>query len=144
MRAQAKRALRSNVFDARDWRRLDWAGHWSEQETEAALKPFGLTLAAKATVVDLYEKFDPKLFKARSPRQRRVNAKLLMGIPTVPLHKALLSEDPALVREVAPYVEDMVGKMLRHGDDYTYGENFNRAVILGLHLVALRAKGAAS
>ena len=64
-----------------------------------------------------------------------------MGIPTVAFHKALLSEDPELVREVAPHVRDMVDKMLEHGDGYTHGENFNRAVILGLHLVAQQAKG---
>ena len=141
MKTQAQRALRSNVFDLRDWRRLDWAGNWSDHETEEALKPFGLTLAAKTTVIEVYQRFDPRLFLAQSSRQRRVNAKLLMGIPTVALHKALLSEDPTLVREVAPHVEDMVDKMLEHGDGYTHGENFNRTVILGLHLVALRARG---
>ena len=141
MKTQAERALRSNVFDLRDWRRLDWAGDWSDEETQAALGPFGLTLAADTTVIDLYERFDPRLFRAQSPRERQVNAKLLMGIPTVALHKALLCEDPALVREVGPYVKDMVDKMLEHGDGYTHGENFNRAVILGLHLVALRAEG---
>lgn len=140
MKAQAERALRGNVFDPRDWRRLDWAGDWSDEETQAALVPFGLTLAADTTVIDVYEKFDPRLFRARSAREYRVNAKLLMGIPTVALYKALLSEDPALVREVSPYVKDMVEKMLEHGDGYTHGENFNRAVILGLHLVAEESK----
>jgi len=129
------------VFDPRDWRRLDWAGDWSDEETQAALGPFGLNLAADTTVIDVYERFDPKLFRAQSPQPYRVNAKLLMGIPTVALHKALLCEDPALVREVAPYVKDMVDKMLEHGDGYTHGENFNRVVILGLHLVALGAEG---
>ncbi|NQT12264.1 MAG: hypothetical protein HQ582_05925, partial [Planctomycetes bacterium] len=140
MKAQAERALRSNVFDPRDWRRLDWAGDWSDEEAQAALVPFGLPLAAETTVIDVYEKFDPRLFRAQSAREYRVNAKLLMGIPTVALHKALLSEDPALVREVGPYVKDMVEKMLQHGDGYTHGENFNRAVILGLHLVAEESK----
>ena len=143
MKAQADRALRSNVFDVRDWRRLDWAGNRSDEEIEESLRPFGLTLAAKTTVIDLYAKFDPRLFKAKSSGEWRVNAKLLMGIPTVAFHKALLSEDTALVREVAPHVADMVNKMLEHGKHYTHGENFNRTVILGLHLVALRAKGAA-
>ena len=140
MKAQADRALRSNVFDIRDWRRLDWAGNRSDEEIEESLRPFGLTLAAKTNVLDLYAKFDPRLFKAKSSGEWRVNAKLLMGIPTVAFHKALLSEDPALVREVAPHVEDMVAKMLEHGKHYTHGENFNRTVILGLHLLALRAK----
>jgi hypothetical protein len=142
MKTQADRALRSNVFDVRRWRRLDWAGTWSDQETEGALEPFGLTLTAKRTVVDLYERFDPSLFGAKSSRQRQVNAKLLMGLPTVAFHKALLSEDPTLVRQVAPYVEQIVKTMLEHGDEYTHGENFNRAVVLGLHLVALQAAGA--
>ena len=141
MKTQAERALRSNVFDPRNWRRLDWAGDGSDHETEEALGPFGLTLTANSTVTDLYRKFDPRLFLARSSRQYRVNAKLLMGIPTVAFHKAFLSGDPDLVSEVAPHVEDMVAKMLEHGDGYTHGENFNRAVILGLHLVALGAKG---
>jgi hypothetical protein len=30
----------------------------------------------------------------------------------------------------------MIGKMLAHGRLYTDGENFNRAVAIGLHLVA--------
>jgi hypothetical protein len=143
MRTQAERALASNVFDTRAWRRLDWAGNWSDEETQAALDPFGLALAAEATVIDLYREFDPRLFRARLARQRQVNGKLLMGIPTVAFHKALLSEDPDLVLEVGPYVEDMVDKMLRHGGGYTHGENFNRAVVLGLHVAALRAEGAA-
>ena len=141
MKAQAERALRSNVFDERAWRRLDWAGGWSDSETEAALKPFGLTLTAQPTVVDLYRRFDPQLFQTQSRRQQQVNAKLLMGLPTVAFHKALLSESPELVREVAPHVQDMVTKMVVHGSQYMGGENFNRAVILGLHLVALRARG---
>ncbi|MFH1269171.1 MAG: hypothetical protein ABIK89_25870 [Planctomycetota bacterium] len=141
MEAQARRALGSNVFDVRDWRRLDWAGNWSDPETEGALERFGLSLAARTTVLDLYKRFDPGLFGTRSAQRRQVNAKLLLGLPTVAFHKALLSADPALVREVAPHVEDMVEKMLEHGDGYTHGENFNRAVILGLHLVALRAEG---
>ena len=36
---------------------------------------------------------------------------------------------------------EAVDKMLEHGDGYTHGENFNRAVVLGLHLVALSAEG---
>lgn len=136
MVAQARRALHSNVFDVRDWRRLDWAGDWSEAETEKALQPFGLTLKEKTDVVQLYARFDAELFAASDSSQRRVNAKLLMGLPTVAFHKALLSEDPHLVRLVSPHVKDMVAKMLQHGDAYTHGENFNRAVILGLHLVA--------
>ena len=141
MKARAQRALRTNVFDVRDWHRLDWAGDWSEDETEDALKPFGLTLASRATVIDVYAKFDPVHFETGSSRNRRVNGQLLMGIPTLAFHKALLSEDPALVQEVAPPVEDMVHKTLAYGRGYTHGENFNRTVILGLHLVALRARG---
>lgn len=138
MARQARRSLRSNVFDIREWRRLDWAGNWTDRETEEVLEPFGLRLTAKTTVIDLYEKFDARRFKTGSSQQRRVNAKLLMGIPTVAFHKALISEDPALVREVGPYVEKMVEEMLAHGDGYTHGENYNRTVILGLHLVAQR------
>lgn len=141
MKARAAQSLTSNVFDVRDWRRLDWADNWSDEETEQSLKPFGLTLAGRTTVFDLYAKFDPSLFQAGPSRQRQVNAKLLLGIPTVAFHEALLSEDPALVGEVAPHVEEMVAKMVAHGDAYTGGEDFNRAVILGLHLVAMEAKG---
>jgi hypothetical protein len=136
MAAQANRSLSSNVFDVRNWRRLDWAGDWSEEQTEAALRPFGLTLARKTTVLDLCAQFDPTLFQAPSAQQRRVNAKLLMGLPTVAFHKALLSENPDLVRQVTPPVKRLVEAMLEHGADYSHGENFNRAVILGLHLVA--------
>lgn len=112
----------------------------TDREAEEAIELFGLTLTAKATVIDLFERFDARLLKTGSSQQRRVNAKLLMGIPTVAFHKSLLSDDLALVREVGPHVENMVEKMLTHGDGYTHGENFNRAVILGLHLIAQRAK----
>ena len=139
MRAMAEHSLRTNVLDPNDWRRLDWAGAWSDAEIEPALAPFGLTLGRKATVFDVYAKFDPQQFAARNWRRRKITGKLLMGIPTVAFHKTLLSEDPALVDEIASHVEDMVKKMLAYGRLYTHGENFNRAVILGLHLAASQA-----
>ena len=138
-RAFAERTLRSNVFDEDCWRRLDWAGKWSEEETQEALKPFGLLLEQQATVFDIYGKFDPAKLEVKEGRTRSVNGKLCFGIPTVAFHCALLSEAPELVEEVAPLVGDMVQKMLAHGDLYTHGENYNRAVVLGLHLVALEA-----
>ena len=140
VKAMAERALHTKVFDESHWRRLDWAGKRSDQETTQALAPFGLSLAQEATVFDVCRKFDPELMNTRDWRRKRVNGKLLFGIPTVAFHKALLSEDPALVREVAPYVRRMVEQMLTHGHLYSHGENFNRAVLLGLHLVALQAK----
>jgi len=140
VKAMAERALRTNVFDESHWRRLDWGGKRSAREVAKDLAPFDLSLAQPTSVFDLCRKFDPELMAARSWQSRRVNGKLLFGIPTVAFHKALLSEDPALVQEIAPYVRRMVGHMLTHGHLYTHGENFNRAVILGLHLVALEAK----
>ena len=61
-----------------------------------------------------------------------------MGLATVAFHKALLSEDPALVRQAAPHVQDMVKQMLAHGHSYARGENFNRTAVLGLQLLAGR------
>ena len=132
----AATALATNVFDTTQWRRLDWAGHWSDVEAEQALRPFGLSLSRKATVADIYKAFDPNQWEARSRKVRRVSSKLCFGIPTVAFHSALLSGDPQLIRQVVPSVRDMVATMLAHGHLYRGGENFNRAVVLGLLLVA--------
>jgi hypothetical protein len=137
--AFALRTLWTNVFDEDCWRRLDWAGDWTEEETQAALAPFDLSLGEETTVFDLYERFDPRHFGSGDWKMRKVNGKLCCGIPTVAFHCALLSEDPELVEQVAPAVRDMVAKMLEHGHLYDRGENFNRVVVLGLHLVALQA-----
>ncbi len=136
-RAFAEDALRSNVFDEDCWRRLDWSDKWSEEKTQEALEPFGLSLQKETTVFDLYERFDPEHWQSDDWRVRSVNGKLCFGIPTVAFYCALLSEAPELVEEVAPSVRDMVEQMLEHGDLYSHGEDFNRAVTLGLHLVAL-------
>jgi hypothetical protein len=138
-RAFAERTLRTNVFDEDCWRRLDWAGKRSEEQTVEALKPFGLSLEQETTVFDLYEAFDAEQWQSDDRSVRGVSGKLCFGIPTVAFHCALLSEDRDLVEEVAPFVRDMVAQMLAHGDLYSHGENFNRAVVLGLHLVALHA-----
>ena len=136
-RAFAERTLRTNVFDEDSWRRLDWADKWSEEETQEALEPFGLSLDQETTVFDLYGAFDAEQWQSDNRKVRSVSGKLCFGIPTVAFHCALLSEEPELVEEVAPFVRDMVEQMLAHGDAYSYGENFNRSVVLGLHLVAL-------
>ncbi len=144
-RAMAERMLRSNVFDEEHWRRLDWAGNypdktnqpddWVEQETEALLQPFDLSLKRPATVFDVYAKFDPGKWRSEDWKIRKINGKLCLGIPTVAFHTALLADDRQLAREVAPHVRDMTEKMLAHGQLYTHGEDFNRAVVLGLHLL---------
>jgi len=136
-RLAAERMLRSNVFDENQWRRLDWADNWTEQETEQLLTPFGLSLHKLATVFDIYQRFDPQFWASKNWKLRTINGKLCFGIPTVAFHAALLSEDAGLIQEVAPHVTDMVEKMLAHGHRYTHGENFNRSVVLGLHLLAV-------
>ena len=140
----ALRTLESNVFNTAHWRRLDWAGGLSDAETEKRLQPFGLSLKRKATVFDLYRAFDPKQWQDRRRTIRAVSGKLCFGIPTVAFHAAIFSQDPELIRRVAPGVRDMVGKMLAHGHLYTGGEDFNRAVVLGLLLVATEARPSAA
>ncbi len=137
--AIARETLDRNVFDPDQWRRLDWAGEWDDEQTEGVLRQFGLTLVEPTTALELFERFDPEQMRAGEWRTRGVSGKLLFGIPTVACHLALLSEDPELVARAAPVVERMVEAMLAHGDDYDRGENFNRSVVLGLHLVALQA-----
>jgi hypothetical protein len=139
MKTMAERALRTNVFDEACWRRLDWAGESVTPAHEKALAGFGLSIQQPATVFDLLAKFDPKQLVTTDRFVKAVNEKLLFGIPTVAFHKALLSGDAALVREVAPHVRRMVHVMLEHGHRYDGGENFNRAVILGLHLLSVEA-----
>ena len=158
--AMARRALESDVFDPRLWRRLDWAGDWSEEEIARALQPFGLALDRPATVSQLLAAFKPEIWSAGDAatvfdlygvpaeqqaselyRLRRVADKLCFGLPTVACHMALLSEDPGMVARVAPMVERMVAIMTADGEKYTGGENMNRTVVLGLHLLAARAGG---
>ena len=139
MKAMARRALRTNVFDETRWRRLDWAGESVTPAIEKALASFDLSIQKPATVFDLLAKFDPKRLATTDRFVKAVNEKLLFGIPTVAFHKVLLSEDAALIREVGPHVRRMVRAMLEHGRHYDGGENFNRAVILGLHTLAVEA-----
>jgi len=140
MKAMAARALHTNVFDVDCWRRLDWAGEFVTPEIEKALASFGLSIQKPVTVFDLLAKFDPKRLATTDCFVKAVNEKLLFGIPTVAFHKALLSGDAALIREVGPHVRRMVRAMLEHGRHYDGGENFNRAVILGLHTLAVEAR----
>lgn len=140
MKTMAERALRTNVFDETCWRRLDWAGESVTPAMEKALASFGLTLRQPATVLDLLAKFNPKRLATTDRFVKAVNEKLLFGIPTVAFHKALLSGDAALIRETAAPVRRMVRAMVEHGRHYDSGENFNRAVILGLHLMALEPR----
>lgn len=139
MKQIAERALRTNVFDEACWRRFDWAGESVTPAHEKALATFGLSIQKPATVFDLLAKFDPKRLGTTDCSAKAVNEKLCFGIPTVAFHKSLLSGDAALVREVAPRVHRMVRAMLEYGRRYDGGENFNRAVILGLHLLAAGA-----
>ena len=136
MKQIAERALRTNVFDETCWRRLDWAGESVTPAIEKALASFDLSIQKRATVFDLLPKFDPKRLATTDRFVKAVNEKLLFGIPTVAFHKALLSGDAVLIREVGPHVRRMVRAMLEHGRHYDAGENFNRAVILGLHTLA--------
>ncbi len=140
--ALAREAIERDVFDPDDWRRLDWAGDWDDATTQAVLDEFGLSLTEPTTALELFERFKPEQIRAEQWRVRAVAGKLLFGIPTVACHLALLSEDPELVARCAPVVQAMVATMLAHGGDYESGENFNRSVVLGLHLAALQAEGA--
>ncbi len=106
---------------------------------EKALAGFGLSIPQPATVFNLLAKFDPKRLTTTDRFMKAVNEKLLFGIPTVAFHKAPLSEDAVLIREAAPHMRRMVRAMLEHGRRYDGGENFNRAVILGLQLLAAEA-----
>jgi hypothetical protein len=107
---------------------------------EKALASFGLSIQKSATVLDLLAKFDPQQLGTTDRFAKAVNEKLCFGIPTVAFHKALLSGDAGLIREVGPHVRRMVRVMLDHGNRYDMGEDFNRAVVLGLHALAVEAR----
>ncbi len=144
LRRLARRAVRSNVFDPARWRRLDWAGNASDEQTEKRLLPLGLSLEQPSTAADLLGVLDPSWWRSESADVRYVAAKLCFGIPTAAFHKALLAEDEQLTGEVAPHVRHMVDVMLDHGHTYHAGEDFNRAVVLGLLLVAADSRSAGS
>lgn len=131
-RRWARRALDGNVFDPACWRRLDWAGERTEAQTGALLAPLGLALHQHRTVLDLYASFDRRLWDEPDAEAFRVMGKLCIGLCTVALHGALLADDPALRKEASPVVRRMVEEFARYQARYLRGENFNRAVILGL------------
>jgi hypothetical protein len=128
--------MHSNVFDTDHWRRLDWAGQWSDEVTEEALAPFGLSLQTPATALELWPHFSAEHMRAPERATIAVNNKLCFGIPTVPMHLAMLSGDVELTAEAAPVVLEMIQVMLQHGAGYAGGENLNRSVIMGLYLIA--------
>ncbi len=138
-RAFTAGAMHSNVFDTDHWRRLDWAGQWSDEVTEEALAPFGLSLQTPTTVLELWPHYSAEHAQASERSTRGVNNKLCFGIPTVPMHLAMLSEDAELIAEATPVVREMIQVMLEHGNSYAGGENLNRSVIMGLYLIALEA-----
>ena len=140
LRRLAERALDSNVFDPVYWRRLDWAGDSPDAEIERRLAPLGLSLARPATVADLFAAFDPACWRPGNRGDSSTAAKLCFGIPTAAFHKVMLSEDDQLTGRIAPSVRRMVDVMHEHGDEYEAGENFNRAAVLGLLLVAREAR----
>jgi hypothetical protein len=141
LRCRAERALDANVFAPSQWRRLDWAGERDEAGIRALLKPLGLTPDKPATALDLYRNFDRNFWTSGTSASQALVQKLCYGLATVPLHKALLSEDPALVRRAEPVLRAMVSEFLRYHSHYERGENFNRTVILGLLLDARLAGG---
>ena len=140
LRRLARRALHSDVFDSAYWRRLDWAGDAEEEVTRRRLIALGISSAERCTVLDLWDSFDASWWQADDRAIRFTGSKLCFGIPTAAFHKALLSEDPELVAEVAPHVRRMVRIMLEHGHDYERGENYNRTVVLGLLLLAAETR----
>lgn len=140
LRRLARRAMQSNVFDPTCWRRLDWAGNATDEQSEARLRPLGLSLAQPSTVADLFGAFDPSWWQAENADVRYVGGKLCFGIPTAAFHNVLLAEDEEVIAEVAPHVRRMVDVMLTSGHNHHAGENFNRAVVLGLLLVASDAR----
>ncbi|MFZ5832744.1 MAG: hypothetical protein ACOY3P_21870 [Planctomycetota bacterium] len=140
LRRWAVRGLEGNVFDARDWRRLDWAGERDDLATAELLRPLGISLEKPATVLEVYRGFDRALWTSEDRDARASAHKLCYGLATVPLHAALLSGDEQLVRRVEPTVRAMVEEMLHYHAHYDKGENLNRTVILGILLDARTAK----
>lgn len=136
IRRRAVRGLDANVFATNEWRRLDWAGERDDAAVRELLKPLGLHLEQSATALDLYRGSEAQRWSVGNREQQNLVQKLCYGLATVPLHAALLSEDPALIRRAEPTVRSMVGELLRHHRDYERGENFNRTVILALLLDA--------
>jgi len=140
MRVRAERALRASLFDASVWRRLDWAGGESDEAAQKRLDVLGLRLDKPTTVLDAFTMFSADRMQERNWRRRSASAKLLYGMATVPFHQISLSGDDRLIAEIAPHVRRMSALMLAHGQTYTSGENFNRTVILALHLAAWQAR----
>ncbi|MCB1226879.1 MAG: hypothetical protein KDK99_13770 [Verrucomicrobiales bacterium] len=131
-RAWAVRALDSNVFDPKSWRRLDWAGDRDDAATRSQVAALGLDLDKPMTVLDLYSAYDRKVWSQPKSEAFNTMHKLCFGLTTVALHGALLSDDKELAQRVRPTIERMVAEFAAHHQAYQRGENFNRTVILGL------------
>jgi len=136
----ARRSLVSNVFDSAYWRRLDWAGDAMDAEIEPRLARLGLSLERPQSVEQLFAAFDPACWRPGYRGDSHTASKLLFGIPTAAFHKVLLSQDDELIARVRPHVVRMVDMMREHGGDYEVGENYNRAVVLGLLMLAWDAR----
>ena len=131
-RLWALRALETNVFDPKSWRRLDWAGDRDEAATRSQAAALGLDLDKPMTVLDLFDAYDRKVWSDPGAEAFHTMHKLCFGLTTVALHGALLSGDEELARRARPTVERMIEEIASHQSSYQRGENFNRTVVLGL------------
>jgi len=122
------------------WRRLDWIGKRPDNVVNEFLKPLGLSLESKATVFDVWDRFDPKW---RSPKlsdgTRPWGQGMGLQIPMLAWQIALLSGDPKLAiqaRARVPQVSEKIDFTRVHS-----GWTFNYAVVLGLLDLAAQGKG---
>ena len=115
LRREAKDMLKCNFFT--HWRRLDWIGERPDEEVNAYLAPIGLTTKSQATVSDLWSKFDAKLRSPKLPSdgRRRWYMAICARTPMIVWQATALSGDRELIRQVAPCVQQIPGKVdIRH------------------------------
>ena len=74
----------------------------------AYLKPLGLTLDSEVTVMDMWKRFHQDLLSPEMlPGQRNRYEPITLAVPAMVWQIALLSQDPPLIRQVRPAVEEM-------------------------------------
>ena len=112
-----------------------WTPGASDEVANAYLKPLGLTLESEVTVMDLWKRFNQDLVSPEMlPGQRNRYEPITLAVPAMVWQIALLSQDPQLVRQVRPAVEEMFERVAFERIDL--GWAYNYAVLAALWNVA--------
>lgn len=139
----AEGMLTSSYF--KQWTRMwlmseSWAPGASDEVANAYLKPLGINLESEVTVMDMWQRFNQDLLSPEMlPGQRNRYEPMTLAVPALVWQIALLSQDPGLIRQVRPAVEEMFERV--DFDRIDLGWTYNYAVLAALWNVAGLTRG---